>query len=172
MYPISVKAQCVYYTKILLFFKTPGVKLLDYSSDKDHNRTVVTIMGEPSAVKKAILEVTGIAIENIDLRKHQGAHPRMGAIDVVPFIPLRDYSMQDAVALARETAQAMAERYDLPVFLYEKAATAPVRENLVNIRKGEFEGLKEKCCNRSGSLTSAPISRIPEPEQALLAWMP
>jgi glutamate formiminotransferase len=126
------------------FFKTPGVKLLDYSSDKDHNRTVVTIMGEPSAVKKAILEVTGIAIENIDLRKHQGAHPRMGAIDVVPFIPLRDYSMQDAVILARETAQAMAEQYDLPVFLYEKAATAPVRENLANIRKGEFEGLKEK----------------------------
>ena len=70
-------------------------------------------MGEPSAVKKAILEVTGIAIENIDLRKHQGAHPRMGAIDVVPFIPLRDYSMQDAVILARETAQAMAEQYDL-----------------------------------------------------------
>jgi len=126
------------------FFKTPGVKLLDYSSDKDHNRTVVTIMGEPLGVKKAILEAAGIAVENIDLRNHQGAHPRMGAIDVVPFIPLRDYSMQDAVILARETAQAMAEQYDLPVFLYEKAATAPARENLANIRKGEFEGLEEK----------------------------
>ena len=142
VYPISVKAAMLLYKNFNSLFQDPGVKLLDYSSDKDHNRTVVTIMGEPSAVK-AILEVTGIAIENIDLRKHQG-HPRMGAIDVVPFIPLRDYSMQDAVALARETAQAMAERYELPVFLYEKAATAPVRENLANIRKGEFEGLKEK----------------------------
>lgn len=131
--------------KILVpFFMTTGVKLLDYSPDKDHNRTVVTIMGEPLSVKKAILEATGIAVQNIDLRNHRGAHPRMGAIDVVPFIPLQDYPMQEAVALARDTAQAMAEQYNLPVFLYEKAAAAPERENLANIRKGEFEGLGTK----------------------------
>lgn len=126
------------------FISTEGVKLLDYSSDRDHNRTVVTVMGEPEGVKKAMIEAAGIAVQEIDLRHHQGEHPRMGAVDVVPFIPIQNFTMDEAVQLAKETAGEMASRYELPIFLYEKAATQPSRENLANIRKGEFEGMNEK----------------------------
>lgn len=121
-----------------------GVKLLDYSTDKDHNRMVVTVVGEPEALKAAVLEAIGIAVEIIDLNKHSGQHPRMGAVDVVPFIPIRNVSMEEAVAMSKEVAEEAAKRYSLPMFLYEKAASAPHRENLAKIRKGEFEGLKEK----------------------------
>lgn len=121
-----------------------GVKLLDYSTDKDHNRMVVTVVGEPDALKKAVIEAIGIAVQVIDLNHHKGQHPRMGAVDVVPFIPIRNVSMEEAVNLSKEVGQEVAERYGLPVFLYEKAASAPHRENLATIRKGEFEGLKEK----------------------------
>lgn len=126
------------------FISTEGVKLLDYSSDRDHNRTVVTVMGEPQGVKKAMIEAAGIAIREIDLRHHKGEHPRMGAVDVVPFIPIQNITMDEAVQLAKETAAEMASRNELPIFLYEKAATQPSRENLANIRKGEFEGMGEK----------------------------
>lgn len=121
-----------------------GVKLLDYSTDKDHNRMVVTVVGEPEALRKAVIEAIGIAVENIDLNRHKGQHPRMGAVDVVPFIPIRNVSMDEAIALSKEVAKEVADRYGLPVFLYEKAASAPHRENLAAIRKGEFEGLKDK----------------------------
>ena len=121
-----------------------GVKLLDYKRDEDHNRVVVTVVGEPQGVKNAVLEAMGIAIELIDMTKHQGQHPRMGAIDVVPFIPIKNVSMTEAVELAREVAKEASERYGLPIFMYEKAATDPQRENLANIRKGEFEGMAEK----------------------------
>lgn len=126
------------------FIKTEGVKLLDYSPDKDHNRVVVTVMGEPDSVKKAMIEAAGTAIEEINLTQHKGEHPRMGAVDVVPFIPVKNFTMDDAVVLAKETAKEMAEKYNLPIYLYEKAATVPGRENLANIRKGEFEGFSEK----------------------------
>jgi len=121
-----------------------GVKLLDYSADKDHNRMVVTVVGEPEALKKAVIEAIGIAVEIIDLTQHKGQHPRMGAVDVVPFIPIRNVSMEDTIALSKEVGKEVAEKYNLPVFLYEKAASASYRENLATIRKGEFEGLKEK----------------------------
>ncbi|MFV0535851.1 MAG: glutamate formimidoyltransferase [Dysgonomonas sp.] len=121
-----------------------GVKLLDYSTDKDHNRMVVTVVGEPEALKKAVIEAIGIAVENIDLNQHKGQHPRMGAVDVVPFIPIRNVSMDEAIAMSKEVAKEVGDKYDLPVFLYEKAASAPHRENLAAIRKGEFEGLKDK----------------------------
>lgn len=121
-----------------------GVKLLDYKRDEDHNRVVVTVVGEPQAVKKAVLEAMGIAIQLIDMTKHRGQHPRMGAIDVVPFIPIKNVSMTEAVELAKEVAKEASEKYKLPIFLYEKAATDPQRENLANIRKGEFEGMAEK----------------------------
>ena len=126
------------------FIVTEGVKLLDYSSDRDHNRTVVTVMGEPDGVKKAMIEAAGIATKEIDLRQHKGGHPRMGAVDVVPFIPIQNFSMEEAVTLALDTAQEIAFSYDVPVFLYEKAAANPSRENLANIRKGEFEGMADK----------------------------
>ena len=121
-----------------------GVKLLDYSNDKDHNRMVVTLVGEPEAVKNAVLEAIGIAVKTIDLTQHEGQHPRMGAVDVIPFIPIKNVTMEEAITLSKEVAQEAASRYNLPVFLYEKSATASHRENLATVRKGEFEGLKNK----------------------------
>lgn len=121
-----------------------GVKLLDYSTDKDHNRMVVTVVGEPEALKKAVIEAIGTASQLIDLTKHEGQHPRMGATDVVPFIPIKNVSMEEAIEMSKEVAKEVAEKYNIPVFLYEKAASAPYRENLAAIRKGEFEGLKDK----------------------------
>ena len=121
-----------------------GVKLLDYSNDEDHNRLVVTVVGEPEPLRDAVLEAIGVAVELIDLNHHQGQHPRMGAVDVVPFIPLRNVTMEEAVALSKEVGKEVAKRYNLPVFLYEKSASAPHRENLAAVRKGEFEGMAEK----------------------------
>lgn len=127
-----------------LFRGRENVKLLDYSSDADHNRSVVTVVGEPEALKTAVIEAIGKAVELIDLQRHQGQHPRMGAADVVPFIPIKNVTMNEAVALSKEVAEAVAERYNLPVYLYEKSASASHRENLANVRRGEFEGLVEK----------------------------
>jgi len=121
-----------------------GVKLLDYSSDADHNRSVVTVIGEPEALKAAVIDAIGRAVELIDLTRHNGQHPRMGAVDVVPFIPIRNVTMEAAVALSKEVAEAVGNQFQLPVFLYEKSATAIHRENLATVRKGEFEGLQEK----------------------------
>ncbi|WP_436413953.1 glutamate formimidoyltransferase [Petrimonas sp.] len=121
-----------------------NVKLLDYSSDSDHNRSVITVVGEPEALKAAVIEAIGKAVELIDMTKHSGQHPRMGAVDVVPFIPIKGVTVEDAIALSKEVAETVALKYNLPVFLYEKSASAPNRENLANIRKGEFEGMTEK----------------------------
>lgn len=121
-----------------------NVKLLDYSSDEDHNRSVVTVVGEPEALKNTVIEAIGKAVELIDMTQHKGQHPRMGAVDVVPFIPIKNVTPEDAIALSKEVAQTVGERYNLPVFLYEKSASAPHRENLAAIRKGEFEGMAEK----------------------------
>ena len=126
------------------FRQAEGVKLLDYSADKDHNRVVVTVVGVPDAVQAAVVSAVGVAVREIDLNKHQGEHPRMGAADVVPFIPIRNVTMDEAVNLAKDTARQISELYGMPVYLYEKAASRVERENLANIRKGEFEGFKEK----------------------------
>jgi glutamate formiminotransferase len=120
------------------------IKLLDYQRDHDHNRLVVTIVGEPEALKPALMETIGIAIELIDMRKHQGQHPRMGAIDVVPFIPVKRVTMNEAVDISKEVAKEISEKYGLPVFLYEESATQPNRKNLATIRKGQFEVMAEK----------------------------
>ncbi|MGE5630519.1 MAG: glutamate formimidoyltransferase, partial [Caulobacteraceae bacterium] len=121
-----------------------GVKLLDYSTDENHNRLVVTVVGEPGPVKDAVLEAMGTAVELIDMTKHTGEHPRMGATDVVPFIPFKNISMTEAIELSKEVAKEAAERYNIPIFLYENSASAPERENLATIRKGQFEGMPEK----------------------------
>jgi glutamate formiminotransferase / 5-formyltetrahydrofolate cyclo-ligase len=123
------------------------VKLLDYSNDTDHNRMVITAIGSPEAMKTVMVEAIGTAVREIDLTKHQGQHPRMGAADVVPFIPVKNMTMEEAIFLAREVSETVAARFDLPVYLYEKAATAPHRENLAEVRKGQFEGLNEKMKN-------------------------
>lgn len=122
----------------------PGVKLLDYSNDEDHNRLVVTVVGEPESLRDAVLEAIGVAVQLIDLNHHTGQHPRMGAVDVVPFIPIKNVTMDEAIALSKEVGAEVAKRYNLPVFLYEKSASAPHRENLAAVRKGEFEGMAEK----------------------------
>jgi glutamate formiminotransferase len=121
-----------------------GVKLLDYQRDEDHNRCVVTVVGEPEALKTAVLEAMGAAIAVIDMRSHKGQHPRMGAVDVVPFIPVKNMSMKEAIELSRQVAEAAAQKFNLPIFLYENSATAVHRRNLADIRKGQFEGMPEK----------------------------
>jgi glutamate formiminotransferase len=121
-----------------------GVKLLDYQKDEAHNRLVATVVGEPDALKKAVIEAMSRAIDLIDLRTHQGQHPRMGATDVVPFIPLKNISMEEAVEFSKEVAKEAAKKLSLPIFLYEKSASRPQRQNLANIRKGQFEGMAEK----------------------------
>jgi glutamate formiminotransferase len=121
-----------------------GVKLLDYQTDENHNRMVVTVVGEPAALKKAVIEAMGRAIDVIDMRTHQGQHPRMGATDVVPFIPIKNISMEAAAEFSKDVANAVANKYSLPIFLYEKSASRPDRQNLANIRKGQFEGMADK----------------------------
>lgn len=121
-----------------------GVKLLDYSSDKDHNRTVVTVIGEPQALKNAVVASIVKAVELIDMTKHKGQHPRMGAVDVVPFIPVKNVSIKQADDIAKKTAEEAAKICGQPFILYEKSATAVHRQNLAKIRKGEFEGMAEK----------------------------
>jgi glutamate formiminotransferase len=138
-----------------------GVKLLDYSNDRDHNRMVVTVAGEPEALKETVLEAIGRAIELIDLTRHSGQHPRMGAVDVAPFIPIRRCTMEEAVALSKEVAEETAKRYNLPVFLYEKSASSPERENLATIRKGEFEGMAEKIKRAEWAPDFGPAERHP-----------
>ena len=119
-----------------------GARLLDRSSDLDHNRTVLTFAGEPSAVEEAAFRAIQTAAELIDLDAHTGEHPRIGATDVVPFVPLSDATMEDCVAIAQRVGQRVGEELSIPVYLYEAAATRPERTNLENIRKGQYEGLK------------------------------
>ena len=121
-----------------------GVKLLDYQNDEDHNRSVVTVVGEPDPLKNAVVESMGVAVELIDMRTHEGQHPRMGAIDVVPFIPVKNVSVQEAVDISKATAKLAAEANNLPIFLYEQSAVRPERQNLAAIRKGQFEAMAEK----------------------------
>ena len=122
----------------------PGVYVLDREMDADHNRSVVTLAGEPDAVAEAALLGAGKAMELIDLTKHTGAHPRVGATDVVPFIPIDGVTIEDCVALARRVGNEIWNRYRIPIFFYEAAATRPDRVNLENVRRGQFEGLREE----------------------------
>lgn len=121
-----------------------GVRLLDYTWDNDHNRSVVTVIGEPDALRDAMVEAIGKAVELIDMTKHQGQHPRMGCVDVVPFIPIRNTTLADADRVAREVAELASQKFGQPFFLYEKSATASHRENLAEVRKGQFEGMAQK----------------------------
>lgn len=121
----------------------PGVALLDVEADKDHNRSVFTFVGEPPAVKHAALDAAAKAVELIDMEKHQGEHPRVGALDVLPFVPLGDTTMDEAVALARSAGRELWERLRIPVYFYEEAATTPARRSLPDVRRGEYEGRKK-----------------------------
>jgi glutamate formiminotransferase len=141
--------------------KEKGAKLLDVSSDKDHHRSVFTFIGEPVAVKKAALSLALKAIELIDMNKHQGAHPRLGAVDVVPFVPIQGVEMEEAVQVAREFGREFGKR-GIPVYFYEEAATSPERRDLPSIRKGEYEGLKEKLSDPKWKPDEGPGSFNPK----------
>lgn len=130
--------------KIADAFRVDGVKLLDYSADVDHNRSVFTVAGEPTELAEAVINAVGVAKDNIDLTKQSGEHPRIGAADVVPFVPIKNVSVEETVELSRFVGQQIATRHGVPVYLYEKSATAANRVNLSDIRKGQFEGLSEK----------------------------
>lgn len=124
-----------------------GVKVLDLEMDADHNRCVLTSVGSPDGLAEGAFRAAALAVKRIDLNVHQGQHPRMGALDVLPFVPLRGATMDDAVALARRVAERIGRELDVPVYLYEAAATRPDRKNLADIRKPQFEGLREKIGN-------------------------
>jgi len=122
----------------------PGVRLLDLQSDASHNRSVFTMAGDAAGVERAVLALVDRAAADIDLRTHRGEHPRLGAVDVVPFVPIDGVTMAECVALAKRVGAAIADRFGIPVFLYEEASENPARKNLEDIRRGEFEGLAAK----------------------------
>ncbi len=126
------------------FKHTEGMTLLDWSHDEDHNRMVVTLVGEPEALKTSVIEAVKIAVKKIDLNHHTGQHPRMGAVDVIPFVPVKGVTQEEAIELSKEVGKIIGEEIGIPVFLYEDSATTPERQNLAKIRKGQFEGMKEK----------------------------
>ncbi|MFZ1085383.1 MAG: glutamate formimidoyltransferase [Terracidiphilus sp.] len=128
--------------------KLPGVYLLDREMDTDHNRCVITLVGEREAIAEAAIRGVGKAAELIDLTQHTGAHPRMGAADVIPFIPIDGVTLEDCVAMAKHVGAEIARRFAIPVYLYEAAAATPERQNLENIRRGQFEGIRDEIATK------------------------
>jgi glutamate formiminotransferase len=140
---------------------TPGVKMLDHSSDASHNRSVLTFVGDANGVRQAVLALVERAVAAIDLRTHKGEHPRLGAVDVVPLVPIEGATMADCVALARQVGAEIAERFRVPVYLYEEASSNPARRNLEDIRRGEFEGLAAKMASPGWTPDFGPA--VPHP---------
>lgn len=126
------------------FRAVPGVKLLDYSTDQEFNRCVVTVVGQPEPLQRAMVDAIGRAVKLIDMTVHVGQHPRVGAVDVIPFIPVRNCTIEDADQIAKAVAREAAQKYNLPCFLYEKSATAAYRVDVADVRRGQFEGLAKK----------------------------
>jgi len=139
----------------------PGARLLDHSSDPSHNRSVFTFAGDAAAVKAAVLAIYEQAMKAIDLRHHAGEHPRLGAVDVVPFVPIEGVTMDACVALARDVGREVAERFAVPVYLYEEASANPARKNLEDIRRGEFEGLAAKMATAGWAPDFGPATPHP-----------
>ncbi|MCI0130572.1 MULTISPECIES: glutamate formimidoyltransferase [Enterococcaceae] len=121
-----------------------GVTLLDHSSDKSHNRSVFTLVGDEDGIQEVAFQLVKYASENIDMTKHTGEHPRMGATDVVPFIPIKDVTLEECIDISKKVAKRINDELDIPIFLYEESASAPTRKNLAKVRKGQFEGMPEK----------------------------
>jgi len=140
--------------------KIPGVALLDREMDSDHNRCVITLVGEREAVAEAAIRGVGKASELIDLTTHKGAHPRLGASDVVPFIPIEGVTLEDCVAIARHVGEQIWKRYQVPVYLYEAAATRPERQQLENIRRGQFEGIRDEIATNPARLPDFGEARL------------
>jgi glutamate formiminotransferase len=148
----DVVARCVAACRVA------GVTVLDHSSDASHNRSVITLVGDAPGLRLAVLALYDAALAEIDLRVHTGEHPRLGAVDVVPFIPIAGVDMAACVALAKDVGAAVAERTGVPVFLYEDAAASPARRNLEDIRRGEFEGLAAKMAKAEWAPDFGPAS--------------
>ena len=129
---------------VALAKSVPGVTLLDHSSDTSHNRSVFTLVGDLDAVAEAAFLLAKLASEKIDLTKHQGEHPRMGAVDVIPFVPIKDVTVEECIEISKKVGERISKELSIPVFLYEDSASAPSRVNLAAIRKGQFEGMAEK----------------------------
>lgn len=129
------------------FRKKRGCYLFDYSADKDHNRLVVSLVGEPAPVQEALLEAAKFAISHIDMERHRGGHPRVGAVDVIPFVPLRDLTMEECVELVHSFGQRYYDETGVPVYFYEEAALKPERQRLEVVRKGQYEALKREVMN-------------------------
>ena len=140
--------------------KVSGVYLLDQEMDADHNRCVITLVGEREAIEEAAIRGVGKAAELIDLTKHQGAHPRMGAADVIPFIPIDGVTLEDCVAMAKRVGAEIAQRYQIPVYLYEAAASSPERQNLENIRRGQFEAIRDEIATHPARKPDFGESRV------------
>jgi glutamate formiminotransferase len=138
-----------------------GVRLLDHSSDASHNRSVFTLAGDASGVEQAVLALVERAAADIDLRTHRGEHPRLGAVDVVPFVPIEGVTMAECVALARKVGAAIADRFNIPVYLYEEASSNPLRKNLEDIRRGEFEGLAARMATEGWAPDFGPATPHP-----------
>ena len=139
----------------------PGLRVLDVQSDATHHRSVLTLAGDPGAIRAGILTLFEQATAAIDLRTHKGEHPRVGAVDVVPFVPIEGVTMADCVALAKEVGAEIAGRFGLPVFLYEEAAASPARRNLEDIRRGEYEGLAGKLADPAWTPDYGPAAPHP-----------
>ncbi len=138
----------------------PGVYLLDREMDADHNRCVITLVGEREAIQEAAIRGVGKAAELIDLTKHAGAHPRMGAADVIPFIPIDGVTIEDCVAMAKHVGAEIAKRFAIPVYLYEAAAARPERQNLENIRRGQFEGIRDEIATNPARMPDFGEARV------------
>ena len=150
-----------------------GARLLDYSSDRSHNRSVFTLAGDAAPLKTAVLALFAEAVRAIDLRAHRGEHPRLGAVDVVPFVPIEGVTMEDCVRLANDVAAEVAARFGIPVYLYEEAARTPTRRNLEDIRRGEFEGLEAKMKSDGWAPDYGPAAPHPSAGAAVIgARMP
>jgi glutamate formiminotransferase len=151
----------------------PGVRLLDHSSDPSHNRSVFTFVGDANGVEQAVLALFERAVADIDLRRHSGEHPRLGAVDVVPFVPIADVTMGECVALAKKVGAEVAARFAVPVYLYEEASSNPARKNLEDIRRGEFEGLAAKMSGTEWTPDFGPAAPHPSAGAAVIgARMP
>src|SRR5438046_2736922 len=141
--------------------RVPSVRLLDFSSDTSHNRSVFTLVGDAAGVEQAVLALFERAVADIDLRTHKGEHPRLGAVDVVPFVPIQGVTMAECVELAKKVGDAIAKRFAVPVYLYEEASTNPGRKNLEDIRRGEFEGLAAKMAREGWAPDFGPSTPHP-----------
>ena len=146
---------------------SPGCTLLDYSSDASHNRSVFTLVGDVAGIKTCAVELAKYAASKIDMTKHKGEHPRMGAVDVMPFVPVKNVTMAECAEISKEVAAQIAEQAGIPVFLYEESASKETRRNLANIRKGQFEGMAEKMAKDAWVPDFGP--RQPHPTAGVVA---